>query len=406
MRLLQINTVYGKGSTGKIAQGIHDVCINQGIKCITAYRYAEKDMPTYSDTLTVSSWLDCHAHNRIARYTNLGGCFSKMYTAQFLKKVDRYKPDIIHLHNLHGNYIHVPSLFAYIKKHHIRTVWTLHDCWAMSGQCPHFTMVKCDKWKTGCHCCPQIRNTQGFHIDPTRWLWKQKKKWFTGIEDMTIVTPSQWLADLVKQSFLAEYPVCIINNGIDLSVFKPIQSDFRNKYGLQEKYILLGVAFGWGNRKGLDVFVELSGRLKEKYKIVLVGTDEHVDAQLPEDILSIHRTQNQQELAEIYSAADLFVNPTREENYPTVNMEAIACGTPVLTFDTGGSPEMLNEKTGSVVPCDDIEALEKEIRRICEGKVYKQADCVENAKDFAQNSRFKEYVRIYENHPCCTQCAI
>ena len=215
---------------------------------------------------------------------------------------------------------------------------------------------------------------------------------------MTIVTPSQWLADLVKESFLKEYPVKVIHNGIDLEVFKPTSSDFRERYGIPaEKSVLLGVAFGWGVRKGLDVFVELARRLDpEKYQIVLVGTDEKTDKLLPENIISIHRTQNQTELAEIYTAADLFVNPTREENYPTVNMESIACGTPVLTFRTGGSPEILTEKTGSVVPCDDIDALEQEIRRICIEKPFSQADCLEHAKSFDMHQRFEEYVKLYE----------
>lgn len=162
------------------------------------------------------------------------------------------------------------------------------------------------------------------------------------LQNITIVTPSEWLAGLVKESYLKDYPVKVINNGIDLNVFKPTESDFRKKYALENKYIVLGVAFGWGRRKGLDVFVELARRLdKEKYKVVLVGTDDNVDKLLPENIISIHRTQNQTELAKIYSAADVFANPTREENYPTVNMESVACGTPVVTFNTGGSPEIL-----------------------------------------------------------------
>ena len=218
------------------------------------------------------------------------------------------------------------------------------------------------------------------------------------MKNLTIVTPSQWLADLVKQSFLKDYPIKVIHNGIDLTVFKPTPSDFRKKYGIPEnKFILLGVAFGWGARKGLDVFIELAHRLnKEKFQIVLVGTDNNVDKQLPQEIISIHRTQNQAELAEIYSAADLFVNPTREENYPTVNMEAIACGTPVVTFRTGGSPEILTERTGSIVDCDDIDALQKEIERICETKPFSKEDCITRAKEFDENVRFKEYLELYK----------
>ena len=215
---------------------------------------------------------------------------------------------------------------------------------------------------------------------------------------MTIVTPSKWLADLVGQSFLKDYPVTVINNGIDLSVFTPTESGFREKYGIpEEKHILLGVAFGWGKRKGLDVFIELSRRLDpDRYRIVLVGTDDAVDQKLPKEIISIHRTQNQTELAEIYSAADLFLNPTREDNYPTVNMESLACGTPVLTFKTGGSPEMLDETCGAVIPCDDVEAFQNEILRICEQYPFPAESCLKKAQEFYQNQKFKEYIKLYE----------
>ena len=218
---------------------------------------------------------------------------------------------------------------------------------------------------------------------------------------MTIVTPSQWLADLVKKSFLKDYPVKVINNGIDLSVFKPTESDFRQKHGIGDKYMLLGVADSWGARKGLDVFIELSNRLDAaKYQIVLVGTNEVVDKQLPDNIISVHRTQDQKELAGIYSAANLFVNPTREENYPTVNMESIACGTPVLTFRTGGSPEIPDETCGAVVDCDDIDALESEIIRITKEKPFSQEACLKRAEAFDKDKLFREYVDLYENRIC------
>lgn len=399
MRVLQINTVYGYGSTGKIAEGIHDCCIQNGDNCVTAHRFFEKKM---TDSITVSSWLDCHIHNRLGRIFCIGGCLSAIKTRGFLKWLDSYKPEIIQLHNLHGNYINLPALFGYIKKHHIPVVWTLHDCWAFTGQCPYFDIAGCGKWKNGCHHCPQIHEYPNAFVDNTRMMWKLKRKWFTGVENMTIVTPSRWLADLVKQSYLKDYPVKVINNGIDLNVFKPVESNFRERHGIaQDKFVLLGVAFGWGKRKGLDVFIELSKRLDSRFQIVLVGTDEQTDSQLPENIISIHRTENQQELAEIYSAADLFVNPTREDNYPTVNMESIACGTPVLTFKTGGSPEIADESCGSVVDKDDIDAMEKEIIRICTVRPYSKEACLNRARVFDMYKRFEEYTELYENIAHC-----
>ena len=223
-----------------------------------------------------------------------------------------------------------------------------------------------------------------------------KKELFSGL-DLTIITPSEWLAGLVKESFLKDYPVKVIHNGIDLSIFKPTESDFRAKYNCEDKFILLGVAFGWGKRKGLDVFIELSKRLDERFQIVLVGTDENVDKQLPNNIISIHRTQNQKELAEIYTAADLFVNPTREENFPTVNIEALACGTPILTFKTGGSPEILDETCGCVVGKDDVEGLHGEINRIYTEKSFSKEACLARAAKFDMNDKFEEYVDLYND---------
>lgn len=395
MRILQINTVYKSGSTGKIMAHIQDVCRFKGYKCKAAYRYAEGSIK-YNDTYEVSSWLDCHIHNRLSQMTMLQGCFSYYHTKKFLKKIKAFSPDIIHLHNIHGSYINHPLLFEYIKKHNVPVVWTLHDCWSFTGQCAHFDMIECEKWKDLCCNCCQLKSESQCIIDSSKYMYNNKKKWFLDVNNMTFVTPSKWLAGLVKQSFLKDYKVKVINNGIDLNTFKPNESDFRSKYNCEGKYILLGVAFGWSERKGLDVFVRLAKCLDESYQIVLVGTNDEVDRQIPQNIISIHRTNNQSELAQIYTAADLFVNPTREENYPTVNMEAIACGTPVLTFNTGGSAEILDETCGCVVDRGDVDAMEREIRRIRKENPFSRESCLKRAKSFDMNDRFNEYVTLYE----------
>jgi glycosyltransferase involved in cell wall biosynthesis len=221
-------------------------------------------------------------------------------------------------------------------------------------------------------------------------MWKQKKKWFTGVKNLTIVTPSQWLADRVKESFLGEYPVRVIHNGVDLSVFRPDAGE-KNRDGV----MLLGVSYIWDEKKGLDAFIRLAQRLPEQYRIVLVGTDDAVDAQLPENITAIHRTQNQQELASLYAQANLFVNPTREEVLGLVNLEALACGTPVVTFDAGGSPECVDEKTGMVVPCGDVDALEAAIYHMTQHKLSCAA-CVERAQRFEKRKQFAEYLALYD----------
>lgn len=374
------------GSTGTIMKGIGESAESNDFCCYYAYPGTQLNKPRESNDIIICSAIMRKVAEKIGYYTGLKGGWLFFETKRLMKRIDEIKPEIIHLHNLHDTYVHLPLLFNYIKKHKVPIVWTLHDSWAFTGHCPYFTMAKCDKWKIGCHDCPNYRDYPSSFFDNSKRMWKLKKKWFTGVENMTIVTPSQWLADLVKQSFLGEYPVRVIHNGIDLAVFKPTPSDFREKYQIRkEKKILLGVAFDWGIRKGLDVFVELSKRLApEKYQIVLVGTDEQVDRQLPTNIISIHRTQNQTELAEIYTAADVFVNPTREEVLGLVNIEANACGTPVITFNTGGSPECINEKSGMVIPYGDIDAMKESIEYICDNSSFSEKDCIARAASFDQ----------------------
>lgn len=398
MKILEINSV-PYGSTCIIMLGIHDVAEPIGIRVDTSSGYSthpNRNLPT--NHINIGGMLDKSLHMFLARLTGYNGCFSYLATRRLLRKVKKEQYDLIHLHNIHGWYLNIPMLFRYIKKHNIQVIWTFHDCWPFTGQCPHFTVVKCGHWKERCHNCPQFRDYPQSYVDQTKKMWNLKKKWFTGVQDMTIVTPSQWLADLVKQSFLREYPVKVINNGIDLSVFKPTASNFKAEYNIPETTkVLLGVSFGWGKRKGLDVFIELSKRLNDDYKIVLVGTDANIDKLLPSNIISIHRTQNQTELAELYTAADLFVNPTREDNYPTVNMEALACGRPVITFKTGGSPEIIDSSCGIVVDCDDIDGLETQIKQACEQTKFSTKNCLDRAASFDRNKRFKEYVGLYKS---------
>lgn len=396
MKILSINSV-PYGSTAKIMLGISKVAKGVGGEVFMSCGYSYHPMKEIKNRyIKIGGMISKKLHIIATQFTGLHGFFSRIATDNFLRKIKKIKPDIIHLHNLHGWYINLPKLFKYIKKNNIRIIWTLHDCWSFTGQCPHFDMIGCDKWKTGCYRCPQIHDYPKTYVDRSKLMYKKKKEWFTGIKDMTIVTPSQWLATLVKQSFLKEYPVQVINNGIDLSVFKPTESSFRKRYALEDKFILLGVAFGWGKRKGLDVFIELSKRLNENYQIVLVGTNDRVDKQLPDNIISIHRTQNQTELAEIYTAADVFVNPTREENYPTVNMEALACGTPVVTFKTGGSPEIIDETCGLVVEKNDIDGLQKSIEDIYQNHPFTKENCLNKARNFDMNEKFAQYVAMYE----------
>ena len=400
MKIAEIN-MGTKGSTGKIMFQIAETARASGN---TVQTYAPvpfiRGKKNHIENIPNHFWWGSRTEAMFHYYagTLLGanGLFSWFGTHSLIKSLKKFSPDIIHLHNLHGFCLNFPMLFKYLKKSGAKVVWTFHDCWAFTGHCPHFEICGCDKWQTQCKKCPQPRIYPKMYLDTSKMMYCKKKKWFVGLEDLTIVTPSEWLARLAGKSFFSAHEIKVINNGIDLSVFKPRESNFRRKHSIEAKYILLGVSFDWGYRKGLDVFIELAKRLNPKtYRIVLVGTDENVDAQLPDEIISIHRTDDQIELAEIYSAADLFVNPTREENYPTVNMESIACGTPVLTFRTGGSPEIPDSLTGAVVDCNDIDKMEQEIIRITSQSIFCEKDCLNRARSFDSTICFNKYNELF-----------
>ena len=394
MRVFQINAV-PYGSTGRIMVQISQLLEQQGHEalCTTGFTWQKS---TYEHHFITSGLIAKTWHTYLARFTGLNGCFSVMATRRLLRRLEAFRPDVIHLHNLHCWYVNLPMLFGYIKKHDIPVVWTFHDCWPMTGHCPHFALAGCNKWKTGCHSCSLHRNYPQCLLDDSKAMWHRKKNWFTGVKQLTVVAPSHWLAGLVKQSYLQDYPVQVIHNGIDLEVFRPTDGDFRQRYGCENKFLLLGVAYDWTNAKGLDVFIELSKRLPEQFQIVLVGTNEEVDKTLPESVISVHRTASPQELAQIYTAADLLVNPTREEVFGLVNAEALACGTPVLTFRTGGSPEVPDETCGSVVEVDDTNAMEQEILRIARQKPYSPEACRHRALTFNKNDRFEDYIALYQ----------
>lgn len=350
MKVLQINTACGRGSTGRIVLNIHKTLLRMGHESYVAYgRPPAIGCP---EAIRIGCSLDLYSHVFLTRLLDLHGFGSKHATIKFLKKVEQIDPDIIHLHNVHGYYINIEQLFNYLKESNKPVVWTLHDCWPFTGHCTYFNYVGCEKWKAGCFKCPQKkRYPASYFLDNSEKNYEMKKQLFTGLKRMIIVTPSRWLANLVKESFLKEYPVEVIPNGIDTNLFKPTPGDFRRRYNLEGKFVILGVANVWEERKGLKYFFEFSKLLREDEIIVLVGLNKKQIEILPKNIIGIPKTNSPVELAQIYSSADVFLNPTLEENYPTVNLEAQACGSYVITFDSGGCRETILEEhvTGEVV---------------------------------------------------------
>lgn len=400
MKILQINSVCGIGSTGRIAVDLHDNLIKHGHQCHIAYGRGTAKHIIPEDAHKIGSNMDVTFHAFMTRITDRIGFFSKKATIKFIKKIKEYNPDVIHLHNLHGYYINIKQLFNYLKDCGKPIVWTLHDCWAFTGHCTNFEIAACSDWKynkcQSFHKCPSKREYPSSYIfDHHTENYRIKKELFTSISNMTIVTPSKWLAELVKESFLSKYPIRVVPNGIDLHVFKPTTSNFRGKYGLQNKRIILGVANVWKKNKGFDDFMQIAALLVNKAVIVLVGLDKKQIKSLPKNIIGIGRTHDIEELAAIYTAADVFVNPTYEDNFPTVNLEAMACGIPVITYKTGGSPEAIDDRCGIVVEKGDYLNLIHKIQFI--QKDTAAGACVKRAEKYYDNSKkCLEYITLYD----------
>lgn len=346
MKILLINSVCGIRSTGRICTDIAEELKKQGHEVKIAYGRENVPEQYRKYAVRIGSERSVRKNALSCRMFDNDGFAAKRATEKFLEWADAYSPDLLWLHNLHGYYINVELLFAWIKSRpNMQVKWTLHDCWTFTGHCSHFTFVKCDQWRTHCQRCVQKRRYPASKLmGRCASNFDRKKAAFTGVARMTLITPSKWLANLVRESFLKDYAVEVRYNTVDPDVFKPTPSDFREKYRLEGKKIVLGVASVWDERKGLNDFIKLSEMLDDSYAIVLVGLSQKQMKKLPQTILGIRRTNSAKELAAIYTAADVFVNPTYEDNFPTVNLEAIACGTPVVTYNTGGSPEAVENK--------------------------------------------------------------
>lgn len=395
-KLLQINVVANIGSTGRIAENIGKLAISQGWESYIAYGRGEPK--SASKLIRVGSDSDMYMHALQSRLMDNHGLASVAATKRFIEEIKRINPDVIHLHNIHGYYLNYKILFEYLATIDTPVVWTLHDCWAFTGHCSHFDAIGCDKWRTGCFSCPlKGEYPVSKLMDASKRNYALKKRVFTSVPNLTFVPVSRWLADLVGESFLGKYPVLVINNGIDTEVFQQRESDLRKKHEIENKFVLVGVAGVWDAMKGLEDFIKLSSVLPDDCVIIMIGLTKKQIEGLPKNIIGIERTENQTQLAEYYSIADVYVNPTYNDSFPTVNLEALACGTPVITYKTGGSPESVTEGTGLVMNKGDVDNLLSAIETIRRnGKQHYSAACRQRAVEFYnKDDKFREYIRLY-----------
>lgn len=396
MKIAFVNQYYKTGSTGKIVSDIQDFLDVQGINSHAFCSIGKQDerVSLYGDKL----------HLRLTQLENrcLGnhsfGFFTR--TTKIVDDLVKYDPDIVHLHNIHGFYMYAPSLFRYLVEYNKTVIWTLHDCWSMTGHCAYFDYIGCTKWKKMCNNCGGLKRYPQSWIDRTSAFYERKRNLFTSCKKLNIVTPSYWLKDIVCESYLANSnSITVINNGIDLNIFKPYDhDDLKAQQGYQEKTVILGVSSdGFSGRKGGVFFSELAKHLDDSYKIVMIGVKEEDYKYLPDNIVKIRRTNNQEELAKYYSMADVFINPTLEDNYPTVNLESLACGTPIITFKTGGSPECVNSETGLVTDQKDTRSLINCIHTI-DLSTARRDECVKFAKSHFSKATFAEhYYNLYKS---------
>ena len=395
--VVQINTTLNWGSTGRIAEDIGIIAQKFGFESYFAHggRYIGTSL---LPTIQVSNKIDNYFHALYGELLGKHGLGSYLSTSRFIERLNDIKPDIIHLHNIHGYYLNYRLLFEYIAKTQISVVWTLHDCWSMTGHCTHFEMVGCNKWKTGCGHCPLLKaQYKSRIIDNSKSNYLLKKTLYDKLDKVTIVPVSNWLAGIVSQSILNKFPIRVIQNGVDLEVFKPSQNNIRGFYSIpKDKKIVLSVMNGFDKEKGIGEI----NRIAEEgnYTVMIVGLSPNLTSSLSRNIINVGRTSNQAELASYYSAADLFLNPTYNDTFPTTNIEALACGTPVVTYKTGGSPEIIDENTGIVVEKGDYLGLKNAMNLLCKkGKEFYTERCRQRAVEkFNKNDRFMDYIKLYK----------
>lgn len=395
--ILQINVDANNGSNGSIARDIGDIALSKGWRSVIVY--GRKHIPSESELIRVGSDWDVKWHGLFTRLTDLHGLGSYFVTKRLVKKIKEINPNIIHLHNIHGYYINYKLLFDFINMHKIPVVWTFHDCWPFTGHCGHFIGYDCYKWKTFCNKCPAKRDyPTSWFIDNSSFNYSLKKTLFTKPDKLAIVTVSNWLKSVTTQSFFSKYPVSVIYDGIDTDSFMYRPSDLKVKLGIEGKYILMSAAANWSSSKGWDDYLKVASLLPNSYVIILIGVTSQQQKMLPKNIIGIQRVEGKEKLAEYYSIADVLLNLSYAETFGMTTAEAMACGTPGVSYNITACPELLTEDTGLIVEPGDIDGVLKAIEAIVEKGRLSYSDACR--RRVLENYNFKEvnnkYFEIYE----------
>lgn len=399
MRVLQINAVINKGSTGIIAR---DIC-KTGIGYGGEFFFASQEKAKEYNEFTVGNPIDYKLHALYSRITGLQGYASKTSTRALLCWIEQIHPDIIHIHNIHNNYIHLPMLFTFIAEKNIPTVITLHDSWMLTGKCMHFLKYGCSKWKTGCCNCPaQKKEVPSLFVDSSHRVWKDRKKYIGENPYVYIVGCSKWITSAAQESVLKKRVVGTIYNGVDLEVFRPRKSTIRQELSINDKYVILGMANKWLASENKETYRAFISQLQEDEILVLVGCSQAQIKKLPTRVIGIPFVIDRTRLAECYSMADVFVNTTKVDTFPTVNLEALASGTPVVTYDSGGAGETIDSETGYVVSYGDVQALRESINQLKKmDRQIQRENCIDRAKRYFDCTRcYDDYIRLYQRILC------
>lgn len=386
MRVVQINSV-ATGSTGSISKKLSSAMTREGIENRIFYGIGNSD---FVDAQKFGDMVSLRLHQLSTRLLDRHGSASATPTKKMMEALKAFRPDLVHLHNIHGFYLHIPLLFSFLKDQHIPVLWTMHDCWAFTGHCAHFQQLACEKYKTGCKACPGLSAyPRSWYIDRSQKNYEEKKAWFQGFENLHIAAPSLWLKDRLSESFLKDYPVHVIRNGIALKTFS--DKEIKKPDRFSGKRIYLGIAAQWIPEKGFHDFLAMANLLHEDELLVLVG-DGQTD--VPENIIRFPRTGTAEELIDYYRMADVFINPTHCDTFPTVNMEALACGTPVVTYNVGGSAEIPDDTCGASVSVGDVEGLLHHARQLA-AQPDVRTQCVKRAACFSEEQQLSSYMQLY-----------